>query len=646
MRSSGLRVVLVSSVVVTLVSCAPTRSPEAFCGVVDEYTEELQANVTSADGGLSEFLAVFENVGIFRNMLIDLAEVSPDEIRTDVEVVRDQYVQMIDEAGDAASDPLGGIAGMLALALFNGQSYQRIDQYSQANCGVTVFGPAPQGEFGPTPPGATTTTLPPWCGGVRSVALEFTSLDLSADLQGLLSDQSPPEFVTAVEGLITGIDEAVASGAGTLGEALVLSADGPEHFADLADQVNEAASLCRQEVFSADDIERARTITPRRNGNSVFVDLDNFYGAECPLGNTGEWLSSSWDIVAGNVATLYCALDYQESFEVVGIDLDSLVPVRVAIPGLTYPWRTGGGLFVYTQREVVPASGLTGEEVVWTAAAIDVVSGQEVWRREFPELDTDPGRQDELVVVNGVTSQGVAVLSLYGEQDDYSYPEPLGILAVDAGGNEIERRMAKFSYMAGPLVVFREGERTNFFETGASVYNESFEPVYQSEEWRLAEAIDLEHLACGRFVLSTLFGDHLLVHPESGVSTAIEELISESYHFVGSSKEGVLFLESLSDTYRFYRFTGAAWEIGWELEGGVIDELQVVNGQAVVVNTAGQLVAVNMATGTEDRILETSPLPISNGWTWREDGRTVTFTSTDGSEVSSCEDTDGWSRGD
>jgi len=125
-------------------ACSPSASPEAFCATADEYVQRLNENTAGSSGGaLDSLVTVVENVGLIEQMLRELIDVSPDDVRADVETAHDAFASIVDKSGDAASDPGGAILGGLFTSIAAGPAFERIDSYAAANCGAPIFGPQP-----------------------------------------------------------------------------------------------------------------------------------------------------------------------------------------------------------------------------------------------------------------------------------------------------------------------------------------------------------------------------------------------------------------------------------------------------------------------------------------------------------------------
>lgn len=155
-------VILVTLMCVGLGACSAPRSVEAYCDVVAEHKERYvtaMSNVNSTDDPLSGLAGTVSALGDLSRMWEEAADVAPDDIRSDVEAVRDGWAQQFEAAEKMISDPLGGIAGSILGGLANAGSMARVDQYTTANCpdiGAMFVAQSPPPEDGVVSTPATT----------------------------------------------------------------------------------------------------------------------------------------------------------------------------------------------------------------------------------------------------------------------------------------------------------------------------------------------------------------------------------------------------------------------------------------------------------------------------------------------------------
>jgi hypothetical protein len=127
----------------TLSGCGSERSAKAYCDTMqqhkDRYLQAMagaQKQVEKGDaagvvGGLAETVSA---LGDIQRMWDDLAQVAPDEIRPDVESVRDTSAKQLDNAEQSVKDPVGALGSALVNALVNSGPIRRVDAYTRANC--------------------------------------------------------------------------------------------------------------------------------------------------------------------------------------------------------------------------------------------------------------------------------------------------------------------------------------------------------------------------------------------------------------------------------------------------------------------------------------------------------------------------------
>jgi hypothetical protein len=127
--------------VLLLSACSSGRSVQAFCGELDQGMRDLNAAAQASmetDDLLMGLMGIAGSLGEYQRLLERLADVAPEEIQQDMEVVRDTVGDQLD-VGAAASDPLGAMISSFGQAMMNQGSFDRVDQYARANCGRGAF---------------------------------------------------------------------------------------------------------------------------------------------------------------------------------------------------------------------------------------------------------------------------------------------------------------------------------------------------------------------------------------------------------------------------------------------------------------------------------------------------------------------------
>ena len=178
----GFREVVGAAVVaLVLAGCSggEQASPEAFCDQLDRSEARLQQVADDASAAGSELLQVVVGlgaVGEYRQMLDDLVDVSPEEVRSDMERARDAFVtQTEDVLGDGSPSGIAAAAVEgLIVALLNQTAFDHVDAFALDNCGRTVFALAPISEEGTVSDSADVAEDPAPTG-------QFIGDDLSGD---------------------------------------------------------------------------------------------------------------------------------------------------------------------------------------------------------------------------------------------------------------------------------------------------------------------------------------------------------------------------------------------------------------------------------------------------------------------------------
>jgi len=81
-------------------------------------------DLTNGIGAMSSWVPMFDR----------LARVAPDEIRSDVEHIRDSLKEQQQVAGEAVTDPLGALGRGLVSGLMTMDSWERVGSYVDQNC--------------------------------------------------------------------------------------------------------------------------------------------------------------------------------------------------------------------------------------------------------------------------------------------------------------------------------------------------------------------------------------------------------------------------------------------------------------------------------------------------------------------------------
>lgn len=128
---------------VALSGCGLLETEESkkdeFCRTFAEHTDRLQSSLSSAESQMdnpddlgSMFSGLAQGISAIGDQTVmwdELAATAPDEIKADVEKVRDTTKGM-----SAGGDPVSALAQNLTSGLMSAGSTQRVDEYIDANC--------------------------------------------------------------------------------------------------------------------------------------------------------------------------------------------------------------------------------------------------------------------------------------------------------------------------------------------------------------------------------------------------------------------------------------------------------------------------------------------------------------------------------
>jgi hypothetical protein len=127
----------------TLSGCGTERSAKAYCDTMQKHKDRYlsamadatkQVEKGDAAGVVGGLAGTVSALGDIQRMWEDLAKVAPEEIRPDVESVRDNSAKQLDKAEQSIKDPAGALASALVNALVNSGPIRRVDAYTRQNC--------------------------------------------------------------------------------------------------------------------------------------------------------------------------------------------------------------------------------------------------------------------------------------------------------------------------------------------------------------------------------------------------------------------------------------------------------------------------------------------------------------------------------
>jgi hypothetical protein len=138
--------VLAAAGAIALGACGTGRGVEAYCDTFFARGEEIRQRYLALDAEADPLAAFAQLAATPRDLATlfgDLADVAPEEVRVDVETLRDHFDQQADELGDDAGALLGGplgalgaVSGDLLAGLSVAPALQRVDGWTSEHCGA------------------------------------------------------------------------------------------------------------------------------------------------------------------------------------------------------------------------------------------------------------------------------------------------------------------------------------------------------------------------------------------------------------------------------------------------------------------------------------------------------------------------------
>lgn len=115
-------------------SSAPTAAD--FCRTLaQQKAQYLNAYGTASGNGLEDLVKAISGVGQWVPIFEALEQNSPSDIEPQVANIVDALKQEQQEAGNAASNPLGALVSGLMTSVESSGSWQKVTDYAQAHCG-------------------------------------------------------------------------------------------------------------------------------------------------------------------------------------------------------------------------------------------------------------------------------------------------------------------------------------------------------------------------------------------------------------------------------------------------------------------------------------------------------------------------------
>jgi hypothetical protein len=138
---------MVAACAVLASACGTERSAEAFCSTLREEKQRIldQFNAGANPDTEDELLKMLSGLGAsvqamgeLRTYFNKLEKVAPEEIQTEVEIVAGEWGRQVEDAGDAASDPLGGLTSALVGGLATSGQLEAVNRYALRECGEGI----------------------------------------------------------------------------------------------------------------------------------------------------------------------------------------------------------------------------------------------------------------------------------------------------------------------------------------------------------------------------------------------------------------------------------------------------------------------------------------------------------------------------
>lgn len=141
MRTTSRWTATALTAALVLTACGDGRSPAAFCDTMAEHRERYTAAMHSAQGQVGQgdaagllggTVQAFTALADLQVMWNELAEVAPEEIRVDVERIRDTSQKQLDALGEGSL--LSSITSGVVSGLSSTGSYGRVDEFTRIHC--------------------------------------------------------------------------------------------------------------------------------------------------------------------------------------------------------------------------------------------------------------------------------------------------------------------------------------------------------------------------------------------------------------------------------------------------------------------------------------------------------------------------------
>jgi hypothetical protein len=117
-------------------SSGQPKTAAGFCQVYRQQKHQYLASYgTPASGGLAELGQLVGAMSDWVPIFEALDQAAPPDIEPDVHNIVDSLKQEEQDAGQEATNPLGGLASSLTAGLMSTASWEKVSIYIEQNCG-------------------------------------------------------------------------------------------------------------------------------------------------------------------------------------------------------------------------------------------------------------------------------------------------------------------------------------------------------------------------------------------------------------------------------------------------------------------------------------------------------------------------------
>jgi hypothetical protein len=557
--------VVTGSIILLAVGCSPTRSVEAFCANLDDghqRLESISAEAQRQPSPLASFVVAFGGLGEYEQLLDDLAESAPEDIRDDMERTRDVFAEQSEPIDDlSASRVLGQLSANISTSLANAPAFMRVDEFATTQCGTPVFGFAAVAEA---------------FGGEPAAAGASSDDDPAAEL---CPDQPPPVEANDTRAQLQTALAAAADVGVTSTQQL---AELLEEHDDLPSDALEALGHLRWRISDVDldqQLTDLNTDTLDTCGQPAITDeLRSAFEDQHPQPTED-----------GGTLGTYGRTGPCTSFDVLGFDGDHILFECSPVVGVVVLDTATGALEIHEPGRVLDTPPVLSDgDVFW------------VERRETPASGLQSASTDYALIRSGGPGQTTEDMRVWED------PEDQPVLAGGGGGRLLLNTggVGQVTDLEGATEVQLPGRMTGAYH----VFDAMYQLVGTHEDRDRSHVIDLRTLETaemhGTFgesdVCLGLYGNWkstLEVRPDGELQ--VHELEAPLNTVVRPVDGGLVQPAREGGVER----VAADGERIWHLPPDVIERWEVFAGQVLIRTADSTRVAVNADTGDEEPIM-------------------------------------------